>query len=63
MGVASEFRLDERQARKILGGVGEATSTWRRVAEEEGLDRAAIETMSPAFEHEEADAVRHLAEV
>ncbi|HEX6152432.1 MAG TPA: HipA domain-containing protein [Solirubrobacterales bacterium] len=63
MGVASEFRLDERQARKILGEVGEATSGWRRVAEEEGLDRAAIEAMSPAFEHEEADAVRQLAEV
>jgi serine/threonine-protein kinase HipA len=61
MGVAPEFRLGEGEARKILGEVGEATSTWRRVAEGQGLDRSAIEAMAPAFEHAEAKAARQLA--
>lgn len=63
MGVAPEFRLSEPEARKVLLEVGEATSSWRRVAEEHGLSRAAVEAMSPAFEHEEAEVVEGLAKV
>jgi serine/threonine-protein kinase HipA len=63
MGVARDFRLGEREAEATLKEVGNATASWRRVAEERGLGRGAIEAMSPAFEHEEADAVRQLAKV
>lgn len=58
--VAEAFRLDEKKAREILGEVGEATSTWRQVAEAAGLQRSAIEAMAPAFEHAEAKAVEAL---
>lgn len=61
MRVAPEFRLGEHEARRVLAEVGEATSSWRRVAEEHGVSRAAIEAMAPAFEHEEAEAVKQLA--
>jgi serine/threonine-protein kinase HipA len=61
LSVRREFRLGERGAFQVLKEVGEATSTWRDVAARTGLDRAAIEAMAPAFEHEEADAARRLA--
>jgi len=38
----------------VLGDVSDATSQWRAAAEEAGLDRAAIERMAPAFEHDQA---------
>jgi serine/threonine-protein kinase HipA len=58
--VAEDFRLDEKAAQGILCEIGEATSTWRRVAKAQGLQRAAIEAMAPAFEHEEQKAVEAL---
>lgn len=60
MEVASEFRLTERQARGVLSEVCEATARWRDVAGAQGLRRPAIEQMAPAFEHEQAAAVRRL---
>jgi len=54
MSVAEHFRLDENDARRVLGDVSDATSQWRAAAEEAGLDRAAIERMAPAFEHDQA---------
>jgi serine/threonine-protein kinase HipA len=61
MGVAPAFRLSEPEARKVLLEVGEAVSSWRGVAEEHRLNRTAIEAMSPAFEHGEAEVVEGLA--
>jgi serine/threonine-protein kinase HipA len=61
MNVAHYFRLDDDDARQILGEVGGATSQWRTVAEEAGLDRTAIEQMTPAFEHDQAKRARQIA--
>lgn len=61
LSVRREFRLGERDALRVLKGVGEATSTWRDVAARNGLNRAAIEAMAPAFEHEEAAEAKQLA--
>jgi len=61
LAVAPEFRLDAEAAEEILREVGQATSAWRDVAEEQGLQRGAIEAMAPAFEHEESRAVAALA--
>jgi serine/threonine-protein kinase HipA len=61
MGVAERFRLAGDEARAVLRDVGEATSRWPTAAREAGLDRAAIEQMAPAFEHEQAGAARELA--
>jgi serine/threonine-protein kinase HipA len=58
--VAPEFRLGAREARQVLQEVGEATSSWRRVAEANGLNRRALEAMAPAFEHEQSEVVREL---
>ena len=58
--VAPEFRLGAREAREVLKEVGEATSSWRRVAEANGLSRRALEAMAPAFEHEQSEVVREL---
>ncbi|HVD37981.1 MAG TPA: HipA domain-containing protein, partial [Solirubrobacterales bacterium] len=60
LAVAEDFRLDEKAVQEILCEVGEATSTWRQVAKGQGLQRSAIETMAPAFEHEESKAVEAL---
>jgi len=54
MSVAEQFRLDENDARRVLGDVSDATGQWRTAAEEVGLDRAEIERMAPAFEHDQA---------
>lgn len=59
--VAPQFRLGVDDAERVLKEVGEATSTWRRVAEARGLPRTAIEAMAPAFEHEESKAVMELS--
>ena len=61
MEVAEYFRLDSEQAVATLAEVVAATGEWRSAARKAGLDRAAIEQMSPAFEHEQAEAARALA--
>jgi len=60
LAVAPEFRLEVETAKEILREVGQATSTWREVAKEQGLQQGAIEAMAPAFEHEESRAVAAL---
>ncbi len=60
MDVAEYFRLDENDARHVLGEVSDATSRWRTAAEKAGLDRAAVEQMAPAFEHGQASRAREI---
>jgi len=60
MGVAEYFRLTGDEARAVLRDVGGATSRWRAAAQEVGLDRAAVERMAVAFEHEQAEVAREI---
>ena len=57
MDVAGYFRLDDDAARQVLSEVSDATSQWRKIAQETGLDGASIEQMAPAFEHEQVRPV------
>jgi len=59
--VAELFRLSEEAARTVVIEVSDATSRWREVAAQAGLDRASISTMEPAFEHESAELARSTA--
>jgi len=59
--IAGCFRLDDHDVRQVLCEVSDATSRWRTVARETGLDRAAIEQMAPAFEHDQASRAREIA--
>lgn len=56
--VADLFRLGDVEALAVLAELTEATGRWREVARRFGLDRASIERMHPAFEHEAADLAR-----
>ncbi len=58
MRVAPYFRLTADEAHTTLRDVTDATSRWRTVARELGLDRAAVERMMNAFEHDQAEAAR-----
>jgi serine/threonine-protein kinase HipA len=58
LGVAAFFRLTGDAPNPVLRDVVTATSRWRAVAQRQGLDRAAIEQMAPAFEHEQAEVAR-----
>jgi len=58
MRVSPRFRLSADEARTALRDVIDATSRWRTVAGELGLDRAAVERMTNAFEHDQAEAAR-----
>lgn len=60
MDVAEYFRLADGEARQVLGEVSDATSQWRKVADEAGLGRGAIEQMAPAFEHDQAKLARQI---
>jgi len=60
LSVAEFFRLDEKKARAILAEVSEATGRWQEVGRRLGLDRASINEMRPAFEHEAAALARGL---
>jgi serine/threonine-protein kinase HipA len=60
LSVAPHFRLDPDAARHLLGEVSDATSRWRAAAQEVGLDRAAVEQMAPAFEHDRAGRAREI---
>jgi serine/threonine-protein kinase HipA len=59
--VAENFRLDGNEARAVLVEVCQATGGWRKAASGTGLNRAAIERMAPAFEHEQAKAAQEIA--
>lgn len=56
MDVAEHFRLGAADAGRAIGEVAAATGEWRTVARRAGLERAEIERMAPAFEHEQAEA-------
>ncbi len=58
--VAPEFRLGG-DAAAVLAEVEAATSGWREAAAGQGLNRAGIEAMAPAFEHEQAEVARAIA--
>jgi serine/threonine-protein kinase HipA len=60
MDVAEYFRLTGDDAHAVLRDVTQATSGWRATAQGLGLDLAAIEQMSPAFEHEQAGVAREI---
>jgi serine/threonine-protein kinase HipA len=60
VGVAEYFRLTDDQARGVLRDVVGATSRWRAAAHEAGLDRAAVEQMALAFEHEQSEVAREI---
>jgi serine/threonine-protein kinase HipA len=56
--VASYFELTALEARAIAREVGKAVSTWRKEAKELGLNKAEIDRMASAFEHDDLhDAV------
>lgn len=52
--VAPWFRLERIAALTVLGEVGEAVASWRRVASAAGLGAPAQRAMAPAFEHQRA---------
>ena len=58
MNVAENFRLTGEEARSVLREVSTATSRWQTAARKAGLDRAAVELMAPAFEHDQAKEAR-----
>lgn len=58
--VAEYFRLDAAAARRTVAEVGAATSEWHSVARGAGIERAEIERMASAFEHEQVEAARVL---
>jgi serine/threonine-protein kinase HipA len=58
--VAAMFRLRDEEAGAILSEVTEATSRWRDVAADAGLDAVATGRMARAFEHEEIERARQL---
>lgn len=60
MAVAGYFRLDDEEAREVLGEVTLASSQWRAAAEKAGLQRAEVERMAAAFEHDRAERAREL---
>jgi serine/threonine-protein kinase HipA len=53
MDVAGYFELDEGTARKIAADVAKAVSKWRDEAARQGLNKAEIDRMASAFEHED----------
>jgi serine/threonine-protein kinase HipA len=53
MEVAGYFQLDAGKARDIATQVGIAVSKWRAEAARHGLNKAEIDRMASAFEHED----------
>ena len=51
--VAEYFGVSATDARRITGEVGMAVSRWRDEASRVGIDRAAIDRMASAFEHDD----------
>ncbi len=61
LSVVEYFEVDASEAREIAAEVGQAVSTWRRVAKELGLLPAEINRMASAFEHDDLAAALRLA--
>jgi serine/threonine-protein kinase HipA len=60
MDTADLFRLTREQAQKILGEVDVSVRRWPQVAARNGLSKAAITKMAPAFAHQQADIAQQL---
>lgn len=58
--VSEFFRLSKDEATAVLAAVAEATGHWREAAARQGLDRADIAQMEPAFEHDLSEAARQM---
>jgi serine/threonine-protein kinase HipA len=54
--VANYFELEEGEAHKVAGKVGQVVASWRREASKLGLTLAEIDRMASAFEHEDLTA-------
>ena len=61
MSVTEHFRLTDEEGHAIIREVASAMCGWRTVARKVGLDRVAIERMSGAFEHPQAELAREIA--
>jgi serine/threonine-protein kinase HipA len=59
--VAELFRLAEEDAQLIVGEVERATADWPGMARANGLGKAEIERMEPAFEHAQRELARGFA--
>jgi serine/threonine-protein kinase HipA len=60
LSVAELFGLSRREAKAIVKQVGEATATWREVAETQGARARECERMRSAFEHADLEKVQRL---
>ena len=54
-----EFRLVEREARKLAGQIARSVGEWRALAEQMKIGKLEIDRMATAFEHEEASLAKH----
>jgi serine/threonine-protein kinase HipA len=55
--VIKEFRLNKRQANKIVKDIVRAVKQWRKIALSFGLSKKAVDRMASAFEHEDMNKV------
>ena len=62
MNVAELFRLTGEDALSVLRDVTHATSRWRHVAKQAGLDDGAMEQMALAFEHDQVAVALQLTQ-
>jgi len=60
LSVAELFGLSQREAKAIVKQVGEATATWREVAETQGARARECERMRSAFEHADLEKAQRL---
>jgi serine/threonine-protein kinase HipA len=56
MEVAGYFDLDDGKARDIAKQVGKAVSKWRDEAARHGMNKAEMDRMASAFEHDDLKA-------
>jgi serine/threonine-protein kinase HipA len=56
--VAGYFDLDDGKARHIAKQIGKAVSKWRDEAARHGLNKAEMDRMASAFEHEDLGAAQ-----
>ena len=62
LSVAKYFRMDSKQAQRITSEVYASTSRWRETARLLKINVRAIDRMASAFEHEDAEKARKIAD-
>jgi serine/threonine-protein kinase HipA len=62
LSVIEDFRLTKKRAQGIVKDVVGAVAKWRKAAKQVGLKESDIEKMSCAFEHEDFDKAKRLAQ-